>query len=97
MSLPPAGMMIPTLIPDEVEKRIAELKSVENWLNMNLNVLRMTIQALEMQKTGLAVMQATTGSVKAEDPVRPSDSAATTAEARSKKQRQAGREDLPKK
>ena len=57
MGLPLAGLMAPTLIPDEIERRIAELKSVENWLNMNLNVLRLTIQGLEMQKAGLAAMQ----------------------------------------
>jgi hypothetical protein len=57
MGLPLAGVVAPTLNPGEIERRIAELKSVENWLNMNLNVLRMTIQGLEMQKTGLAAMQ----------------------------------------
>jgi hypothetical protein len=57
MGLPMAGAMAPMLNPSEVEKRIAELKSVENWLNMNLNVLRMTIQALELQKSGLEAMQ----------------------------------------
>jgi len=62
MGLPLAGVMAPTLIPDELERRIAELRSVENWLNMNLNVLRMTIQGLEMQKAGLAAMQSATGS-----------------------------------
>ena len=61
MGLPLAAVMSPTLIPDEVERRIAELKSVENWLNMNLNVLRMTIQGLEMQKAGLAAMQNAAG------------------------------------
>ena len=63
MGLPLAAVVSPTLIPDEVERRIAELKSVENWLNMNLNVLRMTIQGLEMQKAGLAAMQNTAASV----------------------------------
>ena len=63
MGLPLAGLMAPTLIPDEIERRIAELKSVENWLNMNLNVLRLTIQGLEMQKAGLAAMQNAAGSV----------------------------------
>src|SRR5438309_11384627 len=57
MGLPLAGAMAPTLIQDELDRRIAELRSVENWLNMNLNVLRMTIQGLEMQKAGLAAMQ----------------------------------------
>src|SRR5262245_52243486 len=57
MGLPLAGLGGPTAAMNEVERRIAELKSVENWLNMNLNVLRMTIQGLEMQKAGLAAMQ----------------------------------------
>jgi hypothetical protein len=57
MGLPLAGMIAPTLNADQIEKRIAELKSVENWLNMNLNVLRMTLQGLEMQKSGLATIK----------------------------------------
>jgi hypothetical protein len=56
MGLPMAGMVAPTLNVSEIEKRIADLKSVENWLNLNLNVLRMTIQGLEMQKSTLAAM-----------------------------------------
>ena len=63
MGLPLAGVMAPTLIRDELDRRIAELKSVETWLNLNLNVLRMTIQGLEMQKAGLAAMQNAAGSV----------------------------------
>ena len=62
MGLPLAGVMTPSLVQDELDRRIAELKSVENWLNMNLNVLRMTIQGLEMQKAGLATMQKAAGS-----------------------------------
>jgi hypothetical protein len=57
MGLPMPGLMTPTLNVSEVEKRIADLKSVENWLTMNLNMLRMTIQGLEMQKATLSAMQ----------------------------------------
>jgi hypothetical protein len=57
MGLPMPGMMAPLLDPNEIEKRIADLKSVENWLTMNLNVLRMTIQGLEMQRATLAAFQ----------------------------------------
>jgi hypothetical protein len=57
MGLPLAGLGGATAAMSEVDRRIAELKSVETWLNMNLNVLRMTIQGLEMQKAGLAAMQ----------------------------------------
>jgi len=48
---------MPTLDPQEIEKRIAELKALEMWLSMNLNMLRMSIQGLEMQKAGLSAMQ----------------------------------------
>ncbi len=57
LGVPVPGMAMPTLDPQELEKRIQELKSVEMWLNMNLNVLRAAIQGLEMQKTGLQGMQ----------------------------------------
>jgi hypothetical protein len=58
LGLPMPGIVPPLLDANEIEKRIADLKSVEQWLNMNLNVLRMTIQGLEMQKATLAAMRA---------------------------------------
>ena len=53
LGVPVPGMAMPTLDPQEIEKRIQELKSVEMWLSMNLNMLRTAIQGLEMQKSGL--------------------------------------------
>jgi hypothetical protein len=58
MGLPMPGMVAPTLDLDAVEKKIADLKSVENWLNLNLNMLRLSIQGLEMQRSTLAAMKA---------------------------------------
>lgn len=55
-SLP--GMITPTLDVDEMDKRIADLKAVENWLKMNLNMLQMTTQGLEMQRAAIAAVQA---------------------------------------
>jgi hypothetical protein len=55
MGLP--GMVTPTLDVSEVDKRIAELKSVETWLSMNLNLLKMTIQGMEMQRATLSAMR----------------------------------------
>lgn len=52
------GMVTPTLDVGELDKRIAELKTVEGWLRMNLNMLQMSIQGLEMQRATLAAMQA---------------------------------------
>lgn len=55
-SLP--GIITPTLDVNEIDKRITELKTVESWLKMNLNMLQMSIQGLEMQRTTLAAIQA---------------------------------------
>jgi hypothetical protein len=57
MGLPMPGMVTPTLDVAEIDKRIAELKSVETWLTMNLNLLKMSIQGLEMQRATLSAMQ----------------------------------------
>ena len=57
LGVPLPGMAMPTLDPNEIDKRIGELKSVEGWLALNLNMLRAAIQGLEMQKSGLQQMQ----------------------------------------
>lgn len=41
----------------EIDKRIAELKAVEQWLSLNLNLLKTTIQGLEVQRGTLAAIQ----------------------------------------
>jgi hypothetical protein len=58
LGVPVPGMAMPTLDPQEIEKRIADLRSVETWLNMNLNMIRLSIQGLEMQKAALQAMGA---------------------------------------
>jgi hypothetical protein len=55
-SLP--GMVTPTLDTDELDKRIGDLKAVENWLKINLNMLQMTTQGLEVQRAALAAVKA---------------------------------------
>ncbi len=52
------GMVTPTLDLNELDKRIADLRAVEGWLKMNMNMLHMSIQGLEMQRHTLAAMQA---------------------------------------
>jgi hypothetical protein len=54
----------PTIDPDEIEKKIAELRVVENWLKTNVGMLEMTIKTLEMQKAALEAMQASSEAVK---------------------------------
>ena len=53
MSFPLPGMIAPTIDPQEIEKKIAELKAVETWLTMNVGFVQMTIKTLEMQKAAL--------------------------------------------
>ncbi len=57
LGVPIPGMAVPTFDPQEVEKRIAELRSVEAWLTMNLNMLKFSIQALDMQRAALQAMK----------------------------------------
>jgi len=57
LGVPLPGMAMPTLDPHEVEKRIADLRSIEGWLTMNLNMVKFSIQGLEMQKAALQAMQ----------------------------------------
>ena len=60
LGVPLPGMAMPTLDPNEVDKRIAELRSVEAWLNMNLNMVRFSIQGLEVQRAALQAMKSAT-------------------------------------
>ena len=51
------GMVVPTLSIDEINKKISDLKAVESWLALNMNMLRGTIQALEVQSGTIAALQ----------------------------------------
>lgn len=48
---------------NELDKRINELKAVEQWLSLNLNLLKTTIQGLEVQRGTLAAIQSFTESM----------------------------------
>ena len=52
------GMTGSSLSVDDLDKKIADLKAVESWLNLNLGMLRGTIQALEVQRGTLATLKA---------------------------------------
>ena len=49
--------MQPTLDPAELEKKIAELKSVESWLKLNLSMLSSTIQGMEVQHATITTLR----------------------------------------
>ena len=52
-----ANWVAPSLNPEELEKRIEELKAVHFWLEQNSRALGATIQALEVQKMTLATLK----------------------------------------
>ena len=47
----------PTLDPEELDKRIQELKTVQFWLEQNARLLGTTVQALEVQRMTLSTLQ----------------------------------------
>ncbi len=47
----------PTLNPEELEKRIEELRTVQFWLEQNARMLGATIQALEVQRMTLSTLK----------------------------------------
>lgn len=47
----------PTLDPEELDKRISELKTVQFWLEQNARLLGTTVQALEVQRMTLSTLQ----------------------------------------
>jgi len=53
----PLGMFA-TLDPAEVERKIAELRVIENWLAMSLSFMQMSIKTLELQKASLEALHA---------------------------------------
>ncbi|MFA7439235.1 PhaM family polyhydroxyalkanoate granule multifunctional regulatory protein [Castellaniella sp.] len=42
---------------EELDKRISDLRAVENWLRMNLSMLSSTIQGLEVQRATLSTLK----------------------------------------
>jgi hypothetical protein len=55
--------LVPTVDIEELDKRIADLKAVEQWLNVNMSMLHGTIQGLEIQRGTLAAVKAFSASL----------------------------------
>jgi hypothetical protein len=52
----PAAMFA-ALDPAEVERKIGELRIIEGWLQMSLNMMQMSIKTMELQKASLEAMR----------------------------------------
>lgn len=57
-AMPGIGQWVaPTLDPQELDKRIQELRTVQFWLEQNVRMLSTTVQALEVQKMTLSTLR----------------------------------------
>ena len=58
MPFPNPAAMFATLDPAELERKIADMKVVENWLAMSLNLTQMSIKTMELQKASHEALRA---------------------------------------
>jgi hypothetical protein len=58
--------MFASIDPTEIERKIGELRVIENWLSMSLNFMQMSIKTLELQQASLEALRA--GAAAAEAP-----------------------------
>jgi hypothetical protein len=57
MPFPNPAAMFATLDPAELERKIGELRVVENWLQMSLNMMQLSIKTMELQKASLEALR----------------------------------------
>jgi hypothetical protein len=58
MGMPNPAAMFAALDPVEIEKKIHEMRVIENWLVMSINLMQMSIRTLELQKASLEALRA---------------------------------------
>ena len=51
--------MFAALDPAEIDRKIAELRVIENWLTMSVNMMQMSIKTMELQKASLEAIRGT--------------------------------------
>ncbi len=59
LPFPNPAAMFAALDPAEVERKVGELKVIEGWLMMTLNLMQMSIKTLELQRASLEALRAT--------------------------------------
>lgn len=58
--------MVPPMTLEEIDRRINDLKTVESWLTVNLNMLRGSIQTLEVQRNTAVALKSFTDALSPE-------------------------------
>lgn len=64
MPFPDPAAMFAALDPVEIDRKIAELKIVENWLTMSVSMMQMSIKTMELQKASVEAMRSSMGTSK---------------------------------
>ena len=64
MPFPNPAAMFAALDPVEIDRKIAELKIIENWLTMSVSMMQMSIKTMELQKASLEAMRGPMGNLK---------------------------------
>lgn len=84
-SLGVPSSLAPTTDVDELDRRIADLKAVEQWLTINLNLLKASVQALEIQRGTIATLRAYGSMLESQSQAADAPAAEPTAAAVEKK------------
>ena len=58
LPFPNPAAMLAALDPAEIERKSGELRIIEGWLAMSLNMTQMSIKTLELQQASLEALQA---------------------------------------
>ena len=59
MPFPNPAALFATLDPAEIQRKIDELRIVEGWLQMSLNLMQMSVKTMELQKASLEALRGT--------------------------------------
>ena len=61
MPFPNPAALFAALDPVEIDRKIGELRIIENWLAMSLSMMQMSIKTMELQKASLEAMRGSGG------------------------------------
>jgi hypothetical protein len=67
---PNPAAMFAALDPAELERKIGELKVIEGWLQMSLNLRQMSIKTMELQKASVEALRGSPSPAKPGSPRR---------------------------
>jgi hypothetical protein len=62
LPFPHPAAMFAAIDPNEVQRKIDELKIIEGWLQMSLNLMQMSIKTMELQKASLEAIRGSSAS-----------------------------------